>query len=306
MKGAELAYAYYKEYGEPLLWSCFPRYADRIACGLVGEGSECFGFDDELSRDHDFGAGFCLWLSDEDERAIGADLRQRYASLPVSYRGFPKRALYVSGSQRTGVFRITDFYRRYLGCDGVPQTLEQWQRIPESFLATATNGQVFVDHAGQFSAIRSALLNFYPEDLRRKKLAARLAVMAQAGQYNYPRSLQRGEKVAALLAVSEFVRAACSAIYLLNRRYMPFYKWAHRGLLELPRLSEAAGLLDAVADRSLAAGAAIEEICRRLGAELLSQGLVTRSCDFLIELTGEIIAGITDERLRHENVFADA
>lgn len=35
------------------------------------------------------------------------------------------------------------------------------------------------------------------EDLRLKKLAARAAVMAQAGQYNYPRCVRRGETVAA-------------------------------------------------------------------------------------------------------------
>lgn len=69
---------------------------------------------------------------------------------------------------------------------------------------------------------------FYPEDVRLKKLAARLAVMAQAGQYNYPRCLRRGELVAAQLALAAFMDAAMSAVYLLNRRYAPFYKWRHR------------------------------------------------------------------------------
>ena len=62
MTGLELAKAYYETYGKRMLAEEFPRYVDRIAVGLAGEGSECFGFDDAISRDHDFGPSFCMWL----------------------------------------------------------------------------------------------------------------------------------------------------------------------------------------------------------------------------------------------------
>ena len=48
----------------------------------------------------------------------------------------------------------------------------EWFRIPERFLATVTSGEVFDDHQGTFSQIRSTLKGFYPEDVLKKKLAA--------------------------------------------------------------------------------------------------------------------------------------
>ena len=66
MKGLEIARAYYEEYGEPMLRERFPALMPFIAAGLTGSGSECWGFDDEVSRDHDFEPGFCLFLPGED------------------------------------------------------------------------------------------------------------------------------------------------------------------------------------------------------------------------------------------------
>ena len=67
MQGLEEARALYEEYGRPMLHAQFPQLEERIAVGLVGHGSECYGFDDAISRDHDFARGFCLWLKDEDD-----------------------------------------------------------------------------------------------------------------------------------------------------------------------------------------------------------------------------------------------
>ena len=66
MKGLELAEKYYKEYGEPMLKEQFPDVLSQIAVGLIGSGSECFGYDDEISEDHDFEPGFCIFLPGED------------------------------------------------------------------------------------------------------------------------------------------------------------------------------------------------------------------------------------------------
>ena len=82
MQGLEEARRLYEKYGVDMIDRLFPKWAGRIAVGLAGHGSECFGFDDELSRDHDFPEGFCLWLDDETDRAIGVQLARAYRSLP--------------------------------------------------------------------------------------------------------------------------------------------------------------------------------------------------------------------------------
>ena len=89
MKGIELAEKYFNEFGKPMLENDFPELLPKIACGIIGEGSECFGFDDDISRDHDFEAGFCIFLPGEDivDRRNAFLLERAYAKLPKEFEG---------------------------------------------------------------------------------------------------------------------------------------------------------------------------------------------------------------------------
>lgn len=283
MKGLEEARRFYKDFGAAMLHERFPDFEERIAVGLVGRGSECFGFDDEVSRDHDFEQGFCLWLTDADDILIGAELAQAYQALPR--RGAAQRSR--QGEANRGPRRIGFFYRPYLGSESAPRDWRQWLSLPSWALAEATNGEVFRDDLGLFSDIRETLLHGMPEDVRKKKLAARLIAMAQSGQYNYARCLRHGEEGAAMLALAEFVRESCGAIYLLNRAHMPYYKWALRGLETLPLLGEMREPLSFLltaendADGQRVKQGVVEDICARVIEELRAQGLSDGGWDFL-------------------------
>lgn len=309
MNGLSLSRLFYDDIGAPALQARFTEYKDLVAVGLAGEGSECYGFDDELSCDHDWGPGFCLWLTDEVADDIGDELQAVYDALDPTPLGYERRTTTVEGTRRVGVVRIGAFYRNYTGLNGMPQTLQEWRRIPEHFLSVATNGQVFHDRPGRFSAIRQELLAFYPEDLRIKKIAARAAIMAQAGQYNYNRCVKRGEYVAAALALAEFSRAACSMIHLLNKRYTPYYKWMHRSLRGLPKLSECYGLLTELhTDRDGSHSenvARIERICALVLQELRQQGMTDADHDFLLAHGSNILSRIHDDALRSSHIMTD-
>lgn len=310
MKGMELAKAYYYEYGDYLRGK-FPGYADRMAFGLVGEGSECFGYDDQISQDHDFGPGFCVWITRDTARTIGRQLQAEYEALPGTCQGYTRNET-AEGAGRVGVIPIDRFYARYTNCTDVPQTNLEWLRIPERFLSIATNGEVFSDPEGEFTRIRNELKKYYPQDVLKKKIAARAAVMAQSGQYNFPRCMQRGDLNAAYLAIGEFIQAACSMLYLLERKYMPFYKWAFRGMQEFTLCrAQADALQQLIALGNGAETAAqrqniIESVCAFTAQELCRQGFSNTQEAFLQAHLPSIMAGIMDPQIRQLHVMADA
>ena len=298
MKGLELAERLYRERVRDAISEEFPAYETRIAVGLAGPGSECFGYDDEISRDHDFAPRLCLWLTDADARAIGAKLLERYEAWTADCAPVTPMA-----RDRSGPIAIPDYYRRFTGCPGVPPDWQSWLRVPEHLLAAATNGQVFRDDLGEFSAVRKKLLEGYPADVRRKRLAARLFTMGQAGQYNLPRCLRRGDAVAARFAETEFLRAALEAVCLLNGRYAPYYKWLCRAASELPLCAQAvrdAAALLTTPDAEKTAQ--VERVCVAVAEELRRQWLSQSEDDFLVNQAFAVQRGIEDAALRSVDV----
>lgn len=236
MKGLGEARKFYEEAGAEMISRNFGDFENRIAVGLVGHGSECFGFDDQTSRDHDFETGFCLWLTKDDEEKVGFRLMRAYDKLVKSVNGERADRVVENGFQ--GVFVTGDFYRRYTGCDGAPKTWQDWLYTNSAYFAEATNGEVFRDDLGEFTKIRNEILHGMPEDVRAKKIGSCSLKAAQSGQYNYARCLAHGEEGAAMLALFEFVTNAIELAFLLNRKHCPYYKWALRSMDGLDKFAE--------------------------------------------------------------------
>lgn len=293
-KGIDLCEDYYREFGIPMIREKFSAYEDVIAVGLVGEGSDCFGFDDELSRDHDFGPGFCMWLTDQTYEEIGVVLQQEYDILPKTYMGITRYAS-EKAPKRVGVFRIGDFYDRLLGISDIPVTQNQWLFVEDYQLAAATNGKVFRDDLGEFSRIRKGLLNYYPREVFTQKIAREASLIAQFGQYNYGRMLTRGDKVTATMSLAEFMKHTMCLVYLLNRKYAPFYKWMHKGMENLPYLTRIPRLIEKIPELHVGdekIPEIIEQIVAILIAEMKRQGLTTGNDTYLDSHTGNVLKSI--------------
>lgn len=304
--GLELCQAFYEEYGKPMIRQKFPQYEEMIAVGLVGEGSECFGFDDQVSRDHDFGPGFCLWLTDQVYDEIGEELQRAYEELPATYMGIT-RFTTLKAQKRVGVFRIGDFYEALIGLRDVPTTQNQWLFLDDYRLATAVNGRVFRDDLGEFTRIRRGIAQYYPEEVRIKKIAREAALMAQSGQYNYSRMFGRGERVTAGIALSEFMKHTMAMVYLLNRTYAPFYKWMHRGmkgLAVLPGIREILNVLVDYPSGDERIPQTIEMIVAMIIAEMKKQGLTSGEDNYLDNHTDRILKSIPQKEERDDSLHS--
>ncbi len=295
----------YEDKGRELIHSMLPEYEGLMAVGLAGHGSECFGFDDEISRDHDFFPGFSVWIDDETDDAAGIDISRVYRI--ICGRAETERSALANNAR--GVHRIGDFYSRYTGSKGAPETWEQWMYLPEYALAEASNGQVWRDDPGRFSRERGIILNGMPEDVRKKKIAARAVKMAQSGQYNFKRCLDHGQEGAAALAAAEFVQASCSIIYLLNKRHMPYYKWAFRGMDDLVILGDMKDALEFLLtgeqddDGIIIKLGVIEDICAAVVAEMKKQYLTDAETNYMEPHAFSVMEHIDNAQIRSLHVM---
>lgn len=307
MNGLELSKEFYEEYGKPMLEKDFADLLPFLAIGFVGKGSEHFGFDDEISRDHDFEPGFCIFLPDESIVDIRQEflLERAYAKLPKEYKGIKRLKMSPVGGNRNGVIRTAKFYEDAVGSPDGNLSTEGWLYIPDYALAEATNGEIYFDEYGEFSKIRENLMNM-PQDIKLKRLAGNILIMAQSGQYNFSRCLKHNEPEAAQLACVEFVNSAMKTVFLLNNKYMPFYKWSFRALKQIESdfdfVSKLSFLL--LGDNHSEKINVIEEISAEVIAELQRQKLTSVISEDLERHAYSVNDKICDGNIRNMHILS--
>ncbi len=308
MAGLEESQKFYIEYGKPMLEREFPEYIDRIAVGLVGHGSECFGFDDDISKDHDYNKGFCLFITEEDEKLFGFKLFRAYSKLCKEFlEDSSEQSALGCGSK--GVHTIGDFYLQYTGRKGAPETWQDWFYTPSHYLAEATNGKVFRDDLGEFTDIRETILYGMPESVRRKKIASKAIAMAQTGQYNFSRCLKHGDRGAAQLCLTRFCEKTAEMVYLLNEAHAPYYKWLLKGMERLNILGDLSHTLrKLLSDNSLTDQNKInivEAVSKAVAKQLTEDGFCGDLGDYLEPYAFAINEKIKVSEIRNLHIMQD-
>jgi len=235
MKGLELSEQYFFDCGLPLLKEHFPDLVDKVAAGLISSGSEVAGFDDEISRDHNWGPRFILFMGEDDKIQFGQQVQDTLnRGLPREYAG--------SAIQRTGhrfptspapVATPEESCRFNTGFSKAPQRDRDWLAIPEHRLFEFTAGKIFYEPTPLISPLREAFA-YFPDMVWRKRLSFLWLQMSHCA--NISRTLARGNRVTSHSFLCWALECCMRLGFMLNRRYAPFRKWLYHAFKELPQL----------------------------------------------------------------------
>ncbi|MCD8327057.1 MAG: DUF4125 family protein [Lachnospiraceae bacterium] len=274
--GLQLARDYYEQAFLPLFSQYAPECMDKMAVGLVGEGSDCLGFDDAISQDHDFGPGLCIWLTHEDYEIYGEQLSELYQMLPREFNGYRRNVVIENG--RVGVFDMDRFFARFTGYARAEDIadIQSLLSIPDEALSTVTNGQVFADPVGEFGTRRANFYKICPEEYWQVKIANSLLQLGQYGQYNYARSMKRGEYVTAQIALYKYIEELYRLVHYVNHTFPPYYKWLKKSSARFECLGVLSSLTEALADY-----ADQRALWEEKGADAESEDVVCRTIEYI-------------------------
>ncbi len=249
--GLQLSELFYKEAVLPILEASFPHLAH--GAGLIGEGSEVLGFDDERSMDHDWGPRCQIFLSPDDHKKLASQITEVLGKeLPRDFRGFPTRfSVYEdtgaklldrseSGpvTHRVEIESIPEFFGGYLALDvDKAMSVYDWLTTPEELLLIVTSGKVFSDPLGGLQQIRQKY-SYYPEEVWLYLLASQWRIISQEEAF-IGRTAAAGDDLGSRILTAKMAGYLMKLAFLMEKKYAPYSKWFGKAFSQL----EAAKLL---------------------------------------------------------------
>lgn len=286
MQGLEIAKDYFLNWGMPFLEQEFPSLTQRMTAGRFS-GSDVIGADDQISRDHNWGPQFTLFLSADDFRAVGDTLATTMnQAAPKAWQGFH---LAGAGDKNVFVESVPDWIQAGIGFSKVPTVDSDWGIVVkdrgaggfvearESALYFLKHGAVWLNHNEEFARWRRAL-DYYPERVWYGRLAEESFRVWQHGEYNFvQRIAKRGDPLAIALFLGQFTEGVMRLLLLLNQDYTPYRKWLAHAFRMLGDAEHYASSLEALhATPEIAQKVQlVQSISHDLHQKMLAMGIVT-------------------------------
>ncbi|HET9499796.1 MAG TPA: DUF4037 domain-containing protein [Marmoricola sp.] len=263
--GVALSRRYFEDLVAPLLMQQAPEV--RYAAARVGQGSEVLGFDDAMSRDHDWGLRLQLFVPEADQAQVLAALDQH---LPTDFRGHPVRFGFSTDPierLRIDVASVSAFAEQQLGFDprSGPSPVD-WLSMTGQAVLEIVSGAVFGDQTGELTGLREAL-RWYPDDIWTyvvacdwQRLDQELPLMGRAGD--------RGDEIGSRVIAARLVDVAVHLGFMLCRAWPPYSKWRGASFRHLTGCAAIAADLERALDardwrdRQAALGHALTKLAR--------------------------------------------
>jgi hypothetical protein len=247
LRGAELARQFHADVVGPLLARAMPGL--RYAAGRLGSGSDVLGFDDAMSRDHDWGCRLTLLVDEPDHDALPQVSQVLERELPDSYRGYPVRIPLTwdpSPSHNVEVATVSRFAAGRLGIDPTAgMSVLDWLILTGQSVLEVTAGPVFADRTAELARVRAAL-RWYPPDVERYVLAAGWQQISQELPF-VGRTATCGDELGSRILSARLGDGLMWLAFALSRRWPPYPKWRGRAFQALPVAAELTGPLTAAA-----------------------------------------------------------
>jgi uncharacterized protein DUF4037 len=232
--GLELSRRFYLEAVRPILERDFPEL--EYAAALIGGSSEVLGYDDETSRDHQWGPRLQLFIRDSGragdiDRALADALPTTFAGFPTNFGptdepGVVRMATVDAGpvDHRVETLTLDQHLRRWLGVNPLDGFgVADWLATPTQRLLETTAGDVFHDSIGDLTRVRG-LLAWYPHDVWLVVMAGHWRRVAQL-EHLLGRAASRGDDLGSRVIAASLVRDLMRLVLLQERRYPPYVKW---------------------------------------------------------------------------------
>ncbi len=236
------------------------------------------GGDDEISRDHDWGPQFDLFLSADDYAAFGEPLsRAMNEAAPNPWKGY---RLAGAGDRSVRVESIPGWFQNAFQLARPPLTTSDWPAtspVSESVLYFLRHGDIWLDGTGELSQWRAAL-HEYPAEILRARLAEECFRVWHHGEYNFvQRMARRRDPIAIALCLGEFVSGVMRIVMLAARDFTPYWKWLAYEFRKRPEAPAYVPLLEelvscGVIERQVEI---VQSVCALVHRQLVDGGWVT-------------------------------
>lgn len=235
MKGIELSRLFYQNVVHPWLDRAFPSLWHDA--GIFGYGSELLGFDDDMSRDHNWGPRVQLVVTGADFAAHAVAIVDGFDAVkpatflgePIGYRSRPHPPIVANDalgrpSHGVEIFTAQGILRTRLALGpDTPLDALTWLSLSEQRLLELTAGEVFHHGLGDLTRLRETL-GQCPRDVTLYKLAAQWRRIADEQAF-VGRAGYVGDDLGSRIIAARLARDIMRIGFLLEGRYPPYAKW---------------------------------------------------------------------------------